>query len=81
MIRSPAIESTRRSLSPLKGADHPAATMLPNVQVTSRRTRALGIFKGAGSAEYRLLGQVTALRLRGSSQGRGGGVAPFAGHS
>jgi hypothetical protein len=55
MIRSPAIGSTRRSLSPLKGADHYAATMLPNVQVTSRRTRALGIFKGAGSAEYRLL--------------------------
>jgi hypothetical protein len=34
----------------LKGADHYAATMLPNVQVTSRRTRALGIFKGVGSA-------------------------------
>jgi len=30
--------------------------MLPNVQVTARRTRALGIFKGAGSAGYRLLG-------------------------
>src|SRR3954469_1478960 len=56
MIRSPAIGSTRRSLSPLKGAEHLAATMLPNVQVTARGTCALGIFKGAGSAGYRLLG-------------------------
>src|SRR4051812_745348 len=56
MIGSPAIGSTRRSLSPLKGADHPAATILPDVQGTARRTRALGIFKGAGSAGYRLLG-------------------------
>jgi hypothetical protein len=56
MIRSPAIGSTRRSLSPLKGADHYAAMILSDVQVTARRTCALGIFKGAGSAGYRLLG-------------------------
>jgi hypothetical protein len=64
----------------LKGANHYAATTLPNVQVTARRTRALGIFKGAGFAGYRLLG--------GSRRSAfavpvwaAGADAPFADHS